>query len=53
MYNPKDIIEVLADNIRKTRNPFGAGNSTMNRWWKKTPLRTELHKEDHPADRTL
>jgi len=41
MYNPKSIIDVLADNIKKTRNPFGAGNSTMNKWWKKTPLRTE------------
>lgn len=41
MYNPKHIINVLADNVRKTRNPFGAGNSTMNKWWKKTSLRTE------------
>ena len=34
MYNPRHIIDVLADNIRKTRNPFGAGNKTMNKWWK-------------------
>ena len=38
MYNPRYIIDVLADNIRKTRNPFGAGNKTMNKWWKKAPL---------------
>jgi Fe-S oxidoreductase len=41
MYHPRDIIEVLADNIRKTRNPFGAGNGTVNRWWKKVPMRPE------------
>ncbi len=41
MYHPKNIIDVLADNIRKTRNPFGAGNSTMNKWWKDASLPTE------------
>jgi Fe-S oxidoreductase len=41
MYHPKHIINVLADNVRKTRNPFGAWNAAMNTWWKKTPLRTE------------
>jgi len=41
MYHPKNIIDVLADNIRKTRNPFGAGNGTMNKWWKDASLRTE------------
>ena len=40
MYNPRHIIGVLADNIRKTRNPFGAGNKTMNKWWKKADLPT-------------
>lgn len=35
MYNPRYIIDVLADNIRKTRNPFGAGNKTVNKSWKK------------------
>ncbi len=38
MYNPRYIIDVLADNIRKTRNPFGAGNKTMNKWWKGADL---------------
>ncbi|MBW2286051.1 MAG: (Fe-S)-binding protein, partial [Deltaproteobacteria bacterium] len=41
MYNPKHIIDVLADNIRKTRNPFGAGNKTVNTWWKKVPMQPE------------
>ena len=41
MYNPKHIIDVLADNIRKTRNPFGAGNKTMNKWWKRADLPTQ------------
>ncbi len=41
MYNPRYIIDVLADNIRKTRNPFGASNGTVNKWWKDTPMRTE------------
>ena len=38
MYNPKHMINVLADNIKKTRNPFGAGNKTMNKWWKSADL---------------
>lgn len=33
MYNPKDIIETVAVNIRKTRNPFGVPNFLVNRWW--------------------
>ncbi len=41
MYNPKYIIDVLADNIRKTRNPFGAGNNTVNKWWKEAHLPTD------------
>jgi len=41
MYNPKHMINVLADNIKKTRNPFGAGNKTMNKWWKGADLPTQ------------
>ena len=41
MYNPRHIIDVLADNIRKTRNPFGAGNRTVNKWWKGADLPTQ------------
>ena len=41
MFRPRDIIELIADNVRKTRNPFGVPNVLMNRWWKDTDLRTE------------
>jgi hypothetical protein len=33
MYNPKDIIETIAANLRQTRNPFGIPNALVNRWW--------------------
>ena len=41
MYKPKDIIELIANNVRKTRNPFGAANSTINNWWNGTPMHRE------------
>jgi Fe-S oxidoreductase len=34
MYNPRDIIELIATNVRKTRNPFGVSSSSLNTWWK-------------------
>lgn len=34
MFNPKDIIDLIAANIRKTRNPFGVPNSRFNTWWR-------------------
>ena len=34
MYNPKDIIDIIAGNIRKTRNPFGIPKFLVNRWHK-------------------
>jgi Fe-S oxidoreductase len=34
MYNPKDIIDLIAMNVRKTRNPFGVPNTTLNTWWR-------------------
>jgi Fe-S oxidoreductase len=34
MYNPKDIIDLIATNVRKTRNPFGVPNATLNTWWR-------------------
>jgi Fe-S oxidoreductase len=37
MYNPRDIIELIAANIRKTRNPFGISNSQINTWWRQAP----------------
>jgi hypothetical protein len=41
MFRPRDIIELIADNVKKTRNPFGVPNVLMNRWWKGADLRTE------------
>jgi hypothetical protein len=37
MYNPRDIIDLIAANVRKTRNPFGAPSSRINTWWKDRP----------------
>ena len=41
MYKPRDIIELIADNVKKTRNPFGVPSVLMNRWWKSTALPAE------------
>jgi Fe-S oxidoreductase len=41
MYDPKAIIELIAGNVRKTRNPFGAPSSVINRWWRDIPMRRE------------
>jgi Fe-S oxidoreductase len=41
MYRPRDIMELIADNVKKTRNPFGAPNRLINRWWKKASLPRE------------
>jgi Fe-S oxidoreductase len=41
MYDPKDIIELIAGNIKKTRNPFGASGAVINTWWRDLPLRRE------------
>lgn len=38
MYNPRDIIEVLADNVRKTMSPFGVPKGMVNTWWKDQKL---------------
>lgn len=35
MYNPRDIIEVIAKNIRSTRGPFGIPKFMHNNWWKR------------------
>ena len=34
MFNPKDIIEVLAANVRQTKSPFGIPKFMANSWWK-------------------
>ncbi|SMC25486.1 Fe-S oxidoreductase [Desulfacinum hydrothermale DSM 13146] len=38
MYHPKAIVDLIAGNVRKTRNPFGAFHFVMNRWWKNLDL---------------
>lgn len=38
MYDPKEIVDLIASNVRKTRNPFGVYNSVINKWWKGIPL---------------
>jgi Fe-S oxidoreductase len=38
MYKPREIIELIAGNVRKSRNPFGAPNWIINRWWKRARL---------------
>ena len=34
MFTPEIIIDTLADNVRKTGNPFGLKKSGLNTWWK-------------------
>ena len=41
MYKPRDIIELIAGNVKKTGNPFGASSKVINRWWKNVPLPRE------------
>jgi Fe-S oxidoreductase len=41
MYNPKDIIDIVAANVRHTRSPFGIPRVLVNRWWKTMPLRRQ------------
>jgi Fe-S oxidoreductase len=38
MYNPKDMIDLIADNVKKTRSPFGIPKFMANAWWKDTPV---------------
>lgn len=35
MYNPRDIIDTIAGNVRNTRNPFGIPRFMVNRWHKR------------------
>jgi len=34
MYNPRDIIDLVAGNVAKTKSPFGIPKFMMNRWWR-------------------
>lgn len=38
MFSPHDIIELLAHNVKKTRNPFGVPQVLLNRWWRHSSL---------------
>jgi len=38
MYNPKDMIDLIADNVKKTKSPFGIPKFMANTWWKNTTL---------------
>ena len=38
MYNPKDMIDLIADNVKKTRSPFGIPKFMANTWWKNTTV---------------
>ncbi len=36
MYNPKDMIDLIAGNVKKTKSPFGIPKFMANTWWKNT-----------------
>ena len=38
MYNPKDIIDLIADNVKKTRSPFAIPKFMANTWWKNATI---------------
>jgi len=38
MFHPYDIIEILANNVKQTKSPFGIPKFMANRWWKKENL---------------
>ncbi|MBI5237606.1 MAG: (Fe-S)-binding protein, partial [Deltaproteobacteria bacterium] len=49
MFNPQDIIDLLAANVRKTRNPFGVPAFLLNTWgWQGAP-----HLSRRPGDALL
>lgn len=41
MFNPRHIIELIASNLDKVRNPFGVPHGALNTWWENIPLRRE------------
>ncbi|MFH2091273.1 MAG: (Fe-S)-binding protein [Pseudomonadota bacterium] len=38
MFNPRDIIEILAHNVKQTKSPFGIPKFMANKWYKKIGL---------------
>ncbi len=41
MYNPKDIINLIADNVRKTHNPYGLPKFAINNWGKNADVKRQ------------
>ncbi|MCF6188534.1 MAG: hypothetical protein L3J49_13815 [Desulfobulbaceae bacterium] len=41
MFSPQTIVEILADNVRKTRNPFGLNKSRLTSWSKNSTVSQE------------
>ncbi len=41
MFNPKDIIDVMARNVIKTKNPFGLNAKNLNTWWELEDLKEQ------------
>ncbi|RLE41632.1 (Fe-S)-binding protein, partial [Candidatus Woesearchaeota archaeon] len=41
MHDPKPIIELIVDNLRKTKNPLGLSNNKVNTWWKDVGIKRE------------
>jgi Fe-S oxidoreductase len=41
MYSPRDMIDIIAANVRKTRNPFGMPKFLCNRWWQDASMPAE------------
>ncbi|MFW6128254.1 MAG: (Fe-S)-binding protein [Halobacteriota archaeon] len=39
MYHPKDMVDLIADNVKKTGNPFGVTNKSINDWWRDASLK--------------
>ena len=38
MFNPRDIIEILAGNVKQTKSPFGIPKFMVNTWFKDVNL---------------
>jgi len=41
MLDPQTIIDLIAANVRKTRNPFGVPHALLNSWWRPLDLKLE------------
>lgn len=41
MIKPEYVVELLSENLKKTRNPLGIKNEKTNNWWKKVEISKE------------